>query len=159
MNLQQNPNFWSCLPASFATVLDASINHVLRCVGHDGSEILRPEMPDPERRRGFHIQEMIEVAIFYGYAVTPIEARPMMRLFGHQEATELPLDEGAVRRLTRLMGAHIGVLTGLNPQGRPHAVVWNGYQLFDTTTMGSYELRNFSIDTFWWITRAEHSPK
>ena len=62
VQLQRTNNAWTCLPASFATVLGLTLEDLLKRIGHDGSEVIWNYLPDPEKRRGFHPQEMIDVA-------------------------------------------------------------------------------------------------
>ena len=76
MKLQRTKGLWTCLPASFATLLGLTLDEMLQQIGHDGSEVVFEGLPDPECRRAFHPQEMIDVCESHGYAVTPIEARP-----------------------------------------------------------------------------------
>jgi hypothetical protein len=73
---QIKPNRWSCLVTAFAMALDIPVAELIRLVGHDGSEIVNPELPEPGCRRGFHIQEMIEACWSQGHSVTPIEVFP-----------------------------------------------------------------------------------
>src|SRR5260221_108718 len=76
MNLQKQPNRWSCLPTAFAMVLDISVKEVITEIGHDGSEIVYPNLEEPKCRRAFHIQELIDFAISIGVSVVPIEPLP-----------------------------------------------------------------------------------
>lgn len=57
--------------------LDVPIVEFLSLLGHDGSEIIRPSLPDPISRRGVHIQEAIDVAWSLGFSVTPFELAPV----------------------------------------------------------------------------------
>lgn len=47
MKLQRTINRWTCLPASFGTVLGLTLGEVFRKLGHDGSEVVFPDLPDP----------------------------------------------------------------------------------------------------------------
>ena len=66
-----------CVPTSFAMVLDVPVAHLLTEIGHDGSEILYPDLPEPAGRRGFHVQELLEPCLWRGFAATPIEVFPV----------------------------------------------------------------------------------
>ena len=72
MRFQIKPERWMCLPTAFAMVVNKPIGRVLLDLGHDGSEIISTN-PEPSCRRGFHIQEIIRLAIRYHYSMTPIE--------------------------------------------------------------------------------------
>jgi hypothetical protein len=152
MSLQRTDSGWSCLAASFATVLGLTLREMYDRVGHDGSEVIFPEEPDPERRRAFHPQEMIDVAESLGVAVTAIQGRPTSRPFlSHRPAYEVPLD--VVPRWQRYLEGHVGVLTGLNARYRPHAVVWDGEDVWDPAGGERYGIHLFQPEIFWRATR------
>ena len=67
MKIQKQPNRWSCLPTSFAMILDVDVNELIRKIGHDGSEILWPNLEEPYCRRAFHIEEIAMVCYGLGY--------------------------------------------------------------------------------------------
>jgi len=60
-------------------VLDIPVSDLFGIVGHDGSEIAFPALPDPMARRGLHIQECIAACVKLGYAVTPVELFPVIQ--------------------------------------------------------------------------------
>lgn len=45
--------------------------------GHDGSEVVLPDYPEPICRAGFHPQEAVVVAWKLGFSCTPFEVQPM----------------------------------------------------------------------------------
>jgi hypothetical protein len=98
---------------------------------------------------------MIDIATGMGVAITPIEGRPtsMPRFAGgmipkcHIETYEVPLD--TFPRWARHLEGNVGVLTGLNLIGRPHAVVWDGYQILDPASGEKYGIHLFQPDIFW----------
>lgn len=163
MTIQRTPNPWSCLAASFASCLNLTTNELCKLIGHDGSQILWPGLPEPQKRRSFHPQEMIDVALRLGHTVTPIEARPLFQVRGTPERFEVEFPDGVAYRLNEHLNRGSGVLTGLNLASRPHAVVWKDGMIHDPsgrmTSEGwaaySYELWLFQIETFWMISRAE----
>lgn len=151
MKLQRTPNGWSCLPASFATVLSISLDEMLKRVGHDGSEVVFPG-EDPERRRAFHPQEMIDLANSMGVCVTPIEARPTSRPAGFS-LSPYEVDLDVVPRFQRYLERNVGVLTGLNARSRRHAVVWDGESIWDPASGECYGIHLFQPEIFWRATR------
>lgn len=124
-----NPNFWSCLLVSAAMALDTSIDVLIKMIGHDGSPIIFPKLPEPARRRGHHYQEIVDCAIKLGYAVTPIEAMPYATPDGKHD---FPVDFkiSHERRLRNHLEGTRGILTGLAVTWR-HAVYWNGDLVYD----------------------------
>ena len=52
---------------------------MLAAIGHDGSEIVFPTLPEPLCRRCFHVQELVQVALSRGFAVTPVELFPVLQ--------------------------------------------------------------------------------
>jgi len=67
------------MPLAFAMALDMPVADLLAAIGHDGSEIVFPSLSEPLRRRCFHIQEPIQVALARGFAVTPVELFPVLQ--------------------------------------------------------------------------------
>ena len=47
MELQQRPEPWMCMPLAFAMALDMPVADLLAAIGHDGSEIVFPNLPEP----------------------------------------------------------------------------------------------------------------
>lgn len=159
----RTPNAWSCLAASFATVLNLSVEQIVEYVEHDGSEIIWPHLPDPQKRRSFHIQEMIDVAARFGYSVTPFEALPRAKVYQEDRVYPLEFKAGNAYRINKHLDSAKGVLTGFNLTGKPHAVAWDGQLIHDPagryTLDGwqpySYERHLYQLETFWRIARAE----
>ena len=79
MNLQQRPEPWMCMPLAFAMALHMPVADLLAAIGHDGSDIIFPNLPEPLCRRTFHIQELIQVALSRRLAVTPVELFPVLQ--------------------------------------------------------------------------------
>jgi hypothetical protein len=91
---------------------------------------------------------MIDVAHAMGVAVTPIEGRPTSKPRAQGVTPyEVPLD--TIPRWQRHLEGSVGVLTGLNLIGRPHAVVWDGYQCLDPASGEKYGIHLFQPDCFW----------
>lgn len=159
MKLQRSPNCWSCTITAFAMVLDADVRQLVDMVGHDGGEIFWPGLPDPQRRRGFHIQEMIDVADAFGYSVTPFEAKPLSGGPG-KEPKAVTLKEPPVERLRRYMKDWVGVINGWTLKGIGHSVAWSGSVAFDTNAT-QLDLSTFTIQTFWRVVPKgrPHSPQ
>lgn len=149
MILQESPNKWSCLPTSFAMALDKEVQQVLSLVGHNGSEIIWPKLKEPYCRRSFHIQEMILISYALGYTCTPFEAIPVSKPLGATEpyAIDIATPQG---RMNDLLFDNYGVLIGLGKSGLPHAVAWDGYQIFDPNGT-IYNISSFTLETFWYM--------
>lgn len=56
---QLPPNNWSCLLYATSLVSGYVDSVIIKFVGHDGSEIIDPNLPEPLKRRGFLPHEMI----------------------------------------------------------------------------------------------------
>jgi len=124
-------------------VIDEGWRKLIEEVGHDGSEIVLPTLPNPGCRRGFHLQELIPLALKRKFAVTPIEALPYSTPDGK---SEFPVDfpEGNEKRLQNYMKNSQGVLCGLAGKWR-HAVAWTGTQVYDSRGI-IYSLDDCKID-------------
>ncbi len=145
MKFIRNRNSWSCIISAAAMVLDLHPDVVEECIGHDGSEIIFPKMRDPARRRGFHIQEIIDCAYAYGYAMTPTEGCPISTPDDVLEC-EVKFHED---RFTDYLKDNVGIITG---QTRlwGHAVAWDTERIFDPR-VSPMEFADciMNIDTFW----------
>ena len=150
MELVKSPNKWSCLPTSFAMACDRDLDSLLLELGHNGSEIIWPTLPEPLCRRGFHIQELIYVVYHLGHCVMPFEARPCSTNQGHGSLYEIPFNQDPQQRLMAIMQGVYGVITGTTLNGQPHAVAWDGVKIFDPAGI-KYGLDNFILDTFWLV--------
>jgi len=133
-----NPNEWSCLPTAFANLIDMPIGEFINDIGHDGSE-LPFDPPFTHVRRGFHVQECIEVLDQYGYSATRIEVRPMLAAHEAGMPIEVDMGECPVTRLRRHMDFSHGVIIGrllLNTPIKGHAVSWMRGKCYDPRGAG-----------------------
>lgn len=138
----------SCLIASAAMVLNVDIKTLFEVIGHDGSAVVLPLLPEPARRRGYHFQEIIDCALKLDYAVTPIEALPYSTPDGKSEyPIDFQIDNK--ERLFNYMRNSRGILAGLGRQWR-HAMAWDGKHIYDPRGY-VYSLCDCKIiiDTFW----------
>lgn len=128
MELLLQDSSWSCLPTAFAICLDCLPKEIYDFLGHDGSDILWPDLPDPFKRRGFLMEEMIDYSIqreltapvtFY----TELTCEPERKVLPNGE-TYQPFDP--MQRIADYLHLVDGVLLTM-PKGKstPHAVAWN----------------------------------
>lgn len=148
MILQRSPNRWSCLVSSFAMALGVPVEQLINTVGHDGSEIIWPELPEPSRRRGHHPQEMIYAAANLGFSVTPFEAFPVSLGAVGANPFVVPMSIPVEERMRLVMRGEVGVITGETMQGLAHAVAWNGSNILDPSGR-EYALEDFRLEMFW----------
>lgn len=138
-------NKWSCLSCAFAKVLDLPEKFIHDLAGHTGAE------PHGDEALGFHIQEMIKIALTMDKSVTPLDFIPICEYMNAD--TRYLNDRGYV---LSQMENRVGVLTGYGlPSKTPHAVAWDGARIFDPN--GTIYTRNdmqnhFVAETFWRIT-------
>lgn len=70
---------WQCFPTALAMLIGTlTPDAVMDLIGHDGSEITHAGLPEPLKRRGFHIQEIIDIALLLGYSMTEIQHSPQL---------------------------------------------------------------------------------
>jgi len=148
MRMQVTPNAWSCLPTAFAIALEVPLAEVLEGIGHDGSEVAWPDLPEPLRRRAFHIQELVLFAFRRSAWVIPFDALPTQ--IGAHGVTPLLCEYG----FEEILRSNFGVLTGLNYAEQRHAVAWDGREIWDPNGR-CYSPEDFHIETFWAIKSAE----
>lgn len=98
-------------------------------IGHDGGEILWPDLDDPFRRRAFHVQEFIWPALKRGYALTMVEAIPVL---GVNRPSGPDFHE--VKTTAEVMPKFFKIFKGVifcNIGGTMHAVAWDTKQCYD----------------------------
>jgi hypothetical protein len=137
MRLQRNPNRWSCLPTAFAIALDVPVAEVIKRIGHDGSEVAFRGQREPNCRRGFHIQECIEVALSLGIAVTPVEAFPRHAPAFDVNPVVISFPQGNEARFRRTIEESRGVITGRGLYTQ-HAVAYGYRVIYDPGGFGLY---------------------
>lgn len=129
MLIIEQPNLWSCMPAAFATVTGVPISTLLELIGHDGSEVVFPDLSDPQNRRGFVGQEITRSLLHLGFMFATFECIVPGYLddehFYQLEETDF---------VHEIMRDSIGVLGCIvKSTGRIHAVAWDGHQCYDPT--------------------------
>ena len=131
MELQQRPEPWMCMPLAFAMALDVPVADLLAAIGHDGGEIVFPSLPEPLCRRCFHVQELIQVALARGFAVTPIELFPVLQPTeaGPFHKTVLYPDNNW-RRFEATIRASRGVIDGTGARFG-HTVAYDHGRIYD----------------------------
>ncbi len=160
--IQRSPNGWSCLPAAFATAMGQPVDRLIKKIGHDGSAISWPDLPEPLCRRGFHVQECIWAAYRSGYLVTPVE------VFPRHAPTHLtpPLtillrtEQDNWHRIATLVDAGSGVLTGKKINdgcSHGHAVAYCEGLVFDSNgatyqySRDNCETHHFYLQCLWMV--------
>ncbi len=150
MKEQAQPNGWSCLPTSFAMVLEVDVKDIFGWLDHDGSEIIWPELPEPLCRRAFHIQEMVDYCMAADTMVTPIEFCPCLQPTDESLQFVINLNHG-LSRIQKYLRTYRGVLAGVLGNGNRHCVAWSHPYTFDPAQFGRSALlpTDFQIDTFY----------
>lgn len=149
---QEQPNPYSCLATSFAMVLRMPVQDIFKAIGHDGTEIVWPDLPEPFNRRGFHIQELTFFCLGLGFTVTQFDAVPCSKPMPANEecikAEPYILPEDWESRFELALGTGDGVIVGTNIIGRYHAVAWLGGEVVDPSPRN---LGRINPRSFYWI--------
>jgi len=154
MILQFQPNRWSCLATSFAMALDIPVAQFFDLVGHDGSEILYPELPEPVCRRGIHVQEAIEVAWTLGYSSTPFELFPQSRTSPGGPTHVVKFPTGNWDRFSSQIGCRKGVIECVTQIGNGHAVAFLENVIYDPASPILYPWSRDAMEQRGLITRS-----
>lgn len=151
MKLIRQPNKWSCTAAAFAMVLDIDFDIFIGLIGHDGSEIVRPQLPEPLCRRGFHIIECIHACYDLGYSVTPFDAIPCSIV--HNHILDLWSGDIAEKHLLKIIMREQGVIMGYTSENNPHAVAWDRTHIYNPASdyVSLLDLTSYKIETFWCV--------
>lgn len=155
MKLQTKPNRWSCLATAMAMALDIDTEQFYELAGHDGSEIKFDWLPEPQQRRGFHIQEAIHVARQLGYSATPFELIPRIApsyttpsRSGFQYSIPVHYGGGddpeVNKKIFDELLATTGVVECVTAHGNWHAVAFHNNQVYDPDGKTfPYSMENF----------------
>jgi len=141
--LQQQPNRWSCLPTAFAMAFNIPVAKFIKLIGHDGSEIIFPDMSEPYSRRSFHIQEMLRLSLINGFSVTELQPKPVSSVRGELYALPYSKEE-----FEYYLKTYTGVLVG-----KTHAVYWDGTYILDPDCGRPYPIDKFNINMFFVINK------
>jgi hypothetical protein len=150
MELYLQPSLWSCLPTSFGMILGLTPKEMFDAIGHDGSEIVWPNLDDPYKRRAFHPQECIIVCLQQLMFPVEIESESYVTLDDFDvEAVKLPYREHIFGEQLKLIS---GVLIGRDIKDKPHAVAWNREEqmIYDPTGY-KYNLSEFKPVSFYGV--------
>lgn len=132
----------NCLAVAFARAIGITYHELIRAIGHNGEE--KVYINSKESRRGFHIQELIDVAMAYDRTVTEIQLVPIL-ISSDGEEFKIKVNEN---RFMSYINMFRGVIAGSSPRGR-HAVYWDTSGIIDGSM--AYPLKDFKydIDVFW----------
>jgi len=133
MFLQTQPSQWSCVPTAFAMLLDIAVEEMIRQIGHDGSEVVWPELePTALSKRAFHPQECIDVALSLDIPIVSIHLMPYtLHFVNNVPSKPIWTEQQCLDRFDRLLKAYEGVFTGTTNYNMGHAVAWNGKMVYD----------------------------
>lgn len=125
-----------CVLASFAMVMNTTMENLEKRLGHNGLERVLDEAPEPSCFRSFHPQEFIDLLLDDGYAATMIELNPCL-----QHGSQL-VNHAAFIGQDRFFQALLrgdGVIFGrLETSKTGHAVAW------DAATATIHDPRGYS---------------
>jgi hypothetical protein len=147
MILQNQPNRWSCLPTSLAMLSDKSFNEIIALIGHDGSEIVFKDLPEPQCRRSFLIEEIQYITPTLGFVLVPYFPGVVYK---PQEKLSIQVD---FPQLGAKMMERDGIIFGY-PMGRTlgHVVAWSALEalIYDPNgTKYPADAGYFVIETFY----------
>ena len=102
-------------------LLGLELDAMLCAVGHDGSEVMWPEMEEPIKRKAFHIEELEYAAFKLGWLLCHFSPGVSYSPSGDPSVAttiHFPLKE--------VMQSHDGLMLGrYRLTGRSHAVAWS----------------------------------
>jgi len=118
------------MPLAFAMALEIPVGELLEELGHDGSELVFPNLPEPACRRGFHIQELVHVALRRGFALTPVELFPVLESADGKQTQAILYRDNNWKRFADILTASRGVIDGAGFRFR-HMVAYDRGRIFD----------------------------
>ncbi len=118
------------MPLAFAMALDMPVADLLAAIGHDGGEIVFPNLPEPLCRRCFHIQELIQVALARGFAVTPVELFPVLQPTDAGPQKTILYQDDNWRRFAETIRTSRGAIDGIGER-HGHTAAYDHGRIFD----------------------------
>ena len=178
MRLQHSPEKGLCMVTSVAMALDMPAQELLDRLGDGWKSLAFPNLPIPYCWRGIHIQELIQIALSRGYAVTPIELMPQVAPpQGINPVTREPYlnvlvfyngtEESNWDIFNRAIMNYSGIITGMiTPSStrmlqRGHAVAFEKGVIFDPSndaflySVQECETRHFYANCVWRFDKME----
>ena len=159
MKLQVKTERWQCAATAFAMVLNVPVAELIEQLGHDGREIVFPDLPEPACRRGHNIYELIQIAVNLGYAVTPIPLRAAITPANDpQRQIVIGTDIENWSRFTRQLHASQGVIECFGPR-LYHLLAYDRGRIFDPDgdefpySRNACEQRNLGTYCLWRVDR------
>lgn len=151
MLIVESPNSWSCMPAAFATATGIPLDTLLESIGHDGSEIIFPDLEDPLCRRTFNTQEIAFALFQFEWLVTTYDVN-WISIVDDDHAFEVtPVNASTL--LEPIMRDSIGVVAGIvKTTGNRHAAAWDGRLLYDPSGF-IYVLDRFKIESYFRLSK------
>lgn len=163
MDLIKSPSRAGCLAASLAMVLDKTYDEIIGLLGHDGTEVIFPELnvktsrePQTNSLRGFTEWEMVELLLQQGQAAIPIVAAPAIVPPGRPDIAKVLFTEDQVlERLSKHMQGNVGIICGWIAADRKHACAWDGEKVYDPKEPRIYgfddapDTERIAIETFY----------
>ncbi len=137
-------NNWSCLPKSFAMCMGVSLERMCELMGHDGSDIVWPDQPEPLCRRAFHIQEILYAIHKLNYSAMPVQLNPTIT---NGYGPSLAIRDRFFREAKYKLAVHMGITdTGIN-----HAVAYIPLAGFCCPNQGF--IKNFDSREIWLVNK------
>jgi hypothetical protein len=150
------------MAASFQMVLGMTFADIVLELGHAGDDF---PYADGTTRRGFHVQECIDLAFKRGYAVTEIQAyygfRPSPT--SNEQIPAQELSKCVERFVGYAKDCPLGVITGElkrhDGSRIGHAVAWDGNKIYDPRgkvyTLHKAEENDFFVCSLWMVRKME----
>jgi hypothetical protein len=103
-------------------VCNTTVEEIFKIIGHDGSEILWPELPEPIKRKSFHIEELQYVALKFNTVLA--DFWPGIGYIPNGTSVE-PQVIDLFPQLQEVLKVYNGILLGKYVGRGRHAVAWN----------------------------------
>lgn len=123
--LVRSPLPWGCLPTAFSMATGIPFHKWIEAIGHDGGTIIYEYLPDPQKRRGFHPQELVRAALSFGIACTEIQVNPVITTNGDNRYP-IAFKDGNVVSFLKMLEGQRAVVGGVMASGVGHAVAFDG---------------------------------
>jgi hypothetical protein len=152
------PNPWSVVPATYAMAAGVSLQRLISAIGHDGSALLDDNLPEPEGRAGFPLNDVRNGMRRLGWVVTSFVVPPV-------DADGAARPEWSPELFRRLRNGRYAVVLFYRVNTYTSStlpVAWRGGRVGAHPQHGLRAVRDFEgvafldllVPTDWWLTGA-----
>lgn len=137
----------NCLLYAAAMVLDCSVDELIEEIGHDGMDVVWPQLIPPLCFQGHHIQEIIDCFVARGFGLMLVERECFQA--PAEDVSPLQTFEHFEERFLHHVEGKEAIMVGRHKQKQcGHAWAWDGERCYDPNGFLA-ELKEYEVREAW----------